>query len=256
MLAAHRGVPGAAASRSLADPSQQLARMDGAEIRRSSTGADYLFTNEYEWELLQQKTGWTEAEVARAGRHPGHHARARRASQIVGRDGAACTVGVGAGDPAGRPDRCRRRVPGRLPRRRRRGAVAWSGPPSSASLIAVLVLETVGPQEYELGPRRTAWSASRDAYGPTPPPRSPPSCPPEPGCERVQPGGPRCAGRRRPSRAAGSERDRVGRLGISGRIRPSTKMPCQSRNTSSVQIRRLWSYRPGAVRVEHRCTAA
>ncbi|BCI87564.1 hypothetical protein NIIDMKKI_27700 [Mycobacterium kansasii] len=46
-----------------ADPSQQLARLSGEEIRQLIGGASYLFTNDYEWDLLLSKTGWTEAEV-------------------------------------------------------------------------------------------------------------------------------------------------------------------------------------------------
>ncbi|HLR98330.1 MAG TPA: PfkB family carbohydrate kinase, partial [Mycolicibacillus parakoreensis] len=34
-----------------ADPSQQLARLTGDEIRRLIDGAAYLFTNDYEWDL-------------------------------------------------------------------------------------------------------------------------------------------------------------------------------------------------------------
>ena len=47
-----------------ADPSQQLARLDGEQARELIDGATYLFTNEYEWGLLQQKTGLSEAQVA------------------------------------------------------------------------------------------------------------------------------------------------------------------------------------------------
>jgi adenosine kinase len=47
-----------------ADPSQQLARLDGEQARELIDGARYLFTNEYEWGLLQQKTGLSEAQVA------------------------------------------------------------------------------------------------------------------------------------------------------------------------------------------------
>ncbi|QUH02683.1 carbohydrate kinase family protein [Saccharopolyspora erythraea] len=47
----------------LADPGQQLARMDGADIRKLVEGAEYLFTNEYEHSLLLQNTGWTHDEV-------------------------------------------------------------------------------------------------------------------------------------------------------------------------------------------------
>jgi adenosine kinase len=46
-----------------ADPSQQMARMSGDEIRQLITGAKYLFLNEYELALAMQKTGWTDAEI-------------------------------------------------------------------------------------------------------------------------------------------------------------------------------------------------
>ncbi len=46
-----------------ADPSQQLARMDGDAIKRLIHGATYLFLNEYELALILQKTGWSDAEL-------------------------------------------------------------------------------------------------------------------------------------------------------------------------------------------------
>ena len=46
-----------------ADPSQQIARMPGADLRDLVDGARYLFTNEYERSLLIRKTGWTAEEV-------------------------------------------------------------------------------------------------------------------------------------------------------------------------------------------------
>ena len=54
-----RGLPFAA------DPSQQLARMYGDDIRTLIDGAAYLLTNEYEAALIEQKTGWTSGEVLR-----------------------------------------------------------------------------------------------------------------------------------------------------------------------------------------------
>ncbi|MGI5157477.1 carbohydrate kinase family protein [Microbispora sp. CA-102843] len=48
-----------------ADPSQQIARVDGERCRALVDGAKYLFTNEYEWELLLRKTRWTAADVAK-----------------------------------------------------------------------------------------------------------------------------------------------------------------------------------------------
>ncbi|MGK5554831.1 PfkB family carbohydrate kinase, partial [Actinomadura kijaniata] len=52
-----RGIPFAA------DPSQQLARMDGEDVRGLVDGAAYLFTNEYEKALCEEKTGWSDAEI-------------------------------------------------------------------------------------------------------------------------------------------------------------------------------------------------
>lgn len=46
-----------------ADFSQQLARMEGEEIRLLTRGATYLFSNEYEKALIESKTGWSAAEV-------------------------------------------------------------------------------------------------------------------------------------------------------------------------------------------------
>jgi len=46
-----------------ADPSQQMARMSGDEIRQLIAGAKYLFLNEYELALAMQKTGWSDEEI-------------------------------------------------------------------------------------------------------------------------------------------------------------------------------------------------
>lgn len=47
-----------------ADPSQQLAVMDAPQILDFITGASYLFTNEYEYELLLAKTGLSARQLA------------------------------------------------------------------------------------------------------------------------------------------------------------------------------------------------
>lgn len=46
-----------------ADPSQQMARMNGEEIKLLIDGATYLFLNEYELALAIQKTGWSDSEI-------------------------------------------------------------------------------------------------------------------------------------------------------------------------------------------------
>ncbi|MCS0604656.1 carbohydrate kinase family protein [Streptomyces sp. LP11] len=48
-----------------ADPSQQLAALDGDRVRQLVEDADHLFTNEYEHALLLAKTGWSRTDVLR-----------------------------------------------------------------------------------------------------------------------------------------------------------------------------------------------
>jgi len=47
----------------LYDPSQQVVRFDGPVLRRGVETAEYLFVNEYEFELVQQRTGMAAAEI-------------------------------------------------------------------------------------------------------------------------------------------------------------------------------------------------
>ncbi|CAB4344843.1 MAG: carbohydrate kinase family protein [Actinobacteria bacterium] len=47
----------------IADPSQQLPRLNGDQTRAVVEGAKYLFNNEYESQLIEQRTGWSENEV-------------------------------------------------------------------------------------------------------------------------------------------------------------------------------------------------
>ena len=89
-----------------ADPSQQLARMDGADAASLVTGASLLFTNDYELGLLRSKTGWTDEQDPAVRRLPDHHPGiTRRGDRRVGRQQAR------GGRPAGavedRPDRRR-----------------------------------------------------------------------------------------------------------------------------------------------------
>lgn len=45
------------------DPSQQLARLDGDDLKRSIPGAAYLLGNDYELSMIQSKTGWSLDEI-------------------------------------------------------------------------------------------------------------------------------------------------------------------------------------------------
>ena len=47
------------------DPGQQCARMDGTELAEGVTGATIVICNDYEFELIRQKTGLAEPEILR-----------------------------------------------------------------------------------------------------------------------------------------------------------------------------------------------
>jgi adenosine kinase len=145
------------------DPSQQLARMDGAQARAFVEGAKYLFSNDYEWELLLQKTGWTEADVLdRVGMRI--TTLGEKGVEIVGRDGQALQIGavpeVTKNDPTGVGDGFRAGFLAGL-----HGGLGLERAAQLGSLIAVLVLETVGTQEWTFE-RVSALARLSEAFGP------------------------------------------------------------------------------------------
>jgi adenosine kinase len=132
-----------------ADPSQQLAWSDGAVIRQLVDGATYLFTNDYEAALITQKTGWTDEEVlSRVGVRVTTHGKNGVVIQRRGEDDVRVPVAPAdrIADPTGVGDGFRA---GFL------AAAAWQLPLDRCAevgcLLATLVLETVGTQEYVLG---------------------------------------------------------------------------------------------------------
>jgi adenosine kinase len=134
----------------VADPSQQLARMEGPEIRRLIEGAALLFANDYEKVLAETKTGWSDADVL---------ARVGVRVTTLGADGAVierqgeppirvpAAPEIAIADPTGVGDAFRS---GFL------AGMAWDvGLERCAqigSLLATYVLETIGTQEYQVKP--------------------------------------------------------------------------------------------------------
>jgi adenosine kinase len=133
-----------------ADPSQQLARMPGDAVLSLIDGAQYLLTNDYEKSLLESKTGLTDAQVLD---------RVQVRVTTLGKDGVEITgrgldrihvpvaQEIRAYDPTGVGDGFRAGF---------FAGLSWGlGLERSAqvgSLLATLVLETVGTQEYEVRP--------------------------------------------------------------------------------------------------------
>ena len=147
----------------VADPSQQLARLTGEQIRQLIDGATYLFTNDYEWDLLLQKSGWSEAEVMRQIKMR-VTTLGEKGVDIVGRDGTFIHVDVvpetHKEDPTGIGDAFRA---GFLTGRDKGLTIERAA--QLASLVATLVLEAPGPQEWSWDPD-AGIKRLTDAYGP------------------------------------------------------------------------------------------
>ena len=131
-----------------ADTSQQLASLDGPQIRELVAGAAYLFSNDYEASLMEHKTGWSEQDltaqvgvrITTLGAEGARVDRVGEAPLLVGPVPHVTPV-----DPTGAGDAFRA---GFL------AAVAWGLSLERAAqlgnLLAVEALETTGTQEYKL----------------------------------------------------------------------------------------------------------
>lgn len=130
-----------------ADPSQQLAFLDGESIRQLVRGAAYLFSNDYEAGLVHEKTGWTPDEVLeQVGTRVTTHGAGGIVVERRGEDPLQVDVAPArtVAEPTGVGDAFRA---GFL------SGVAWDlGLERSCqvgALLATLVVETVGTQEYD-----------------------------------------------------------------------------------------------------------
>ena len=131
------------------DTSWQVARLDGPDVRALLDGADYLFANEYEAALTEQKTGWTAEEII---------SRVRVRVTTLGKEGARVdragqppllvpAVAVEPREPTGAGDAFRAGFLAAIACDLSLERAAQLG-----NLVAAFALETVGPQEYELKP--------------------------------------------------------------------------------------------------------
>ncbi|CAN5562533.1 carbohydrate kinase family protein [soil metagenome] len=145
-----------------ADPSQQLARLSGEEIRTLIDGAAILFTNDYEWDLLLQKSGWTEADVmAQIGLRV--TTLGAKGVDVVSPDGSRIHVGVvpetSQVDPTGVGDAFRA---GFLTGRS--AGLSLERSAQLGSMVAVLVLESTGTQNWTWD-RETGVTRLEGAFG-------------------------------------------------------------------------------------------
>jgi len=129
-----------------ADPSQQMARMSGEEIKLLIDGASYLFLNEYELALAMQKTGWSDREIL-------EHVKIRVVT--LGSKGAKVESAAGEFVQVGVPQEKSKTDPTGVGDSFRSGFIAglaWclshERCAQLGSLIATYVIETMGTQEY------------------------------------------------------------------------------------------------------------
>jgi adenosine kinase len=149
----------------VADPSQQLARLEGEDIRTLVDGAAHLICNDYERTLITNKTGWTDDEL-----------RGRVGTLVTTQGAGGVTIQQGGTDladlaavapaegatlePTGAGDAFRA---GFLS-----GLAAGLDLPHCAMLgcaVATTALESAGPQDYRLDPT-DLHARLEAAYGP------------------------------------------------------------------------------------------
>jgi adenosine kinase len=145
-----------------ADPSQQLARMSGEQTRQLIDGAEYLLTNDYEKNLLESKTGYSDEDVL-------DRVKVRVTTlgsngvQITGRDietlNVPCARELAKHDPTGVGDGFRAGF---------FAALSWGLSLERSAqvgcLVATYVIETIGTQEYVIKPDEFAKRLG-EAYG-------------------------------------------------------------------------------------------
>jgi adenosine kinase len=140
-----RGIP------FVADPSQQLAWLDGEGIKQLVDGAAYLFSNDYEAGLIEQKTGWSSDEVlSRVGVRVTTLGKEGARVEVKGQDPVVvtCPPEELKADPTGVGDAFRAGFLAGLA-----WGLTYERCAQIGSLLATYVIETVGTQEYDLAQR-------------------------------------------------------------------------------------------------------
>jgi adenosine kinase len=148
----------------LADPSQQLSRLDGDQVVPLVDGAAYLVCNDYERTLICGKTGWNEAELLRrvgilVTTHGAKGVTIERAGTTGSVVAAVPPSPTAALEPTGAGDAFRAGFLAGLHAGLDLEPAAMLG-----CAVATTALETAGPQDYQIKPvdleRRLA-----EAYG-------------------------------------------------------------------------------------------
>ncbi len=143
------------------DPGQGLPLFDGEELKRFISQARWVTVNDYEWQLVQQRTGWGVRELT-----------ARVAALIVTRGAGGSSIYTGADelripaapvervvDPTGCGDAYRAGLLHGLMR-----GLDWRTTGQIASLLGAIKIECRGTQNHRFTPQEFA-ARLRRAYG-------------------------------------------------------------------------------------------
>ncbi len=128
------------------DPSQQIVRLDGAALREGVEGADILIVNDYEYELLKDRTGMGDGDICAAVKRAVIVTRGEQGS-VIWADGDEMIVPVVPPqqvlDPTGVGDAYRAGLIKGLAL-----GLPWRICGQIGALAATYVLETHGPQAH------------------------------------------------------------------------------------------------------------
>ena len=131
------------------DPGQGLPMYDGKDLKRFVEQATWVAVNDYEWQMIQQKTGWTESDVTQLA-DALIITRGADGSSIYTKGGPIqipCAKPKGIVDPTGCGDAYRAGlIHGLL------HGLDWQTTGRIASLMGAIKIESLGPQNHKFTP--------------------------------------------------------------------------------------------------------
>jgi adenosine kinase len=131
------------------DPGQGLPMYDGKDLKRFVEQATWVAVNDYEWQMIQQKTGWTESDVTQLAEAL-IVTRGAEGSTIFTKSGPIqipCAKAKAVVDPTGCGDAYRAGlIHGLL------HGLDWQTTGRIASLLGAIKIESLGPQNHKFTP--------------------------------------------------------------------------------------------------------
>jgi adenosine kinase len=131
------------------DPGQGLPMFDGKDLKRFVEQATWVAVNDYEWQMIQQKTGWTESDVTQLAEAL-IITRGENGSSIYTKGGVTeipCAPVKAVVDPNGCGDAYRAGlIHGLL------HGLDWKSTGRIASLMGAIKIESLGPQNHKFTP--------------------------------------------------------------------------------------------------------